>query len=1665
MSDEMARQLTGKVECLINEILGCVGGGGETTSDPNAVENGNNKNKPKSEREKADAARKWRPLVDVIDLSFCCGRAHDEFFRECSELLAGTVCVELWGDGSYFYRCRDCGISPTRYIEQRQVAVVIVEILTRGDLLVIWRGFCPKHGNVFEGDPLSLLRPPHNSSVPVAISVALNLLSKSIAAISLHNRQEEHYTALGISLLQWLRKLSQVELFLKIVRIHCIKILPAETITALALFSSSSPVVAPESLLGLWTKVMLKLGPDFLDVVFTVLSTSTTLNFLTVSKFHNDAVNSKEPPEKVCAVIFKLSPQLLNVPNVVSTMHDSGFLLNLSRNLVTLFKTALTTSADNKTYANLNNTSELTNALLSDFYSALQHEDIARDVCTNRPDILQNWVEQLSLLQGVDGQVREPAAHDFTESRQWVEIQQFELVSVEAFPVMAKAISKSSNPQQLGNILKLISTAMEQRAMHLPSPLSSVDIQPISMFIPLHQIEIVFQQPLNLQACKNHKFKTLTTFQGKWVYNGYEMVDKASYYALDNCNIKSLDVHLIQVACCIFGPEAFLHRLVVSFGLQRYFGALCTQQPQPEDSNTTEPQWDKAAASNIEGVISLLIVIIQSRTHTAPHNSLEQEMRKKLIQLLAQQPTTHSKIWKSLGGDIIPVGEDLTEKILSHVSTFSKPTHKPGQYHLKESCWTEFDAWTALLARERQQAIEMLMEFRKKKSSASANATPLLPLWSGTQLPPLNRQYQPLLSLLHSLELQQLLKTCLTAFSKSPNIFSDFLVHSCVRLMWLMISNPIPNPHPEQWFNCNSEVGLLLLDLATKEEIVLHQELKNSMIKLICELYGHNAVLKSSLQRLHPEFVHKHIILAGSSEISPSSVSSLQSDRKREAQRRQAALLEKMRNQQEQFLKTISETEKSAAAPPSTVNPTATETHHTDDENQQQQLCLLCKQPSTEAAPLSQLVLIHKSNLLALARRKAIDPSKWGSVDPDGTWNLPSPQSSNSEPTTNEQRNSTARMTSSNPYFTNQEFNSSLALNGCRHLIHWTCYKTYLHKSHEVNNVFGEIMCPICRRLSNSALPILPGAAGCLGQMVSSPTVCPSPQLIVAQLASTFSQLFSHPPLRSQQNSVGVKQVQEFVRHLNIIFTQSRTFSVDDTTVTLCNFLTSSIMNTELCFRDPKTGIDHWRNQIALLSSLSDAATALASKSLSGKFPTMRHLLTWLGISIPIPEDSSHNAEDSTMKLPSPAEEAAANIKPSEPAVHQPEENEEDLAMVTRMMEGEGIIAEDGDFLEFEDDWEEVSDVDDREEEDEDEDEEIGSAEGNANEPGQQQVQEREEPEISEEQGLPPFPLISPASDLFCVLVKLAVHLPAQQFSNLTCMVLLAHIAQLIVHLMDQCETCALNTTGFESWFQIIPPSLGTHCARHFSVSMAPAIRKMLADGVPVFDIVKVLAVPFLRRTYILQKAMGLVSDIEPHEMSCDSLSNALKIPQSVWLCTEESLKPLVSQWCSQLTFDVMKTSPYKPLPFAPALPFSLIPLPPRFQDVLIRLQSAVCNVCRQHPESVSLCLLCGAIVCPGSKCCGPEGYEHAQVCSGGEGVCLMLKYSVCFVVSRYWTGTTNTLFLDQYGEPDPELRRGRDLFLDISNYTRLLMDVTSHGLELDSQLITRRTDYLAEEW
>ncbi|KAH3763626.1 hypothetical protein Pelo_4511 [Pelomyxa schiedti] len=96
-------------------------------------------------------------------------------------------------------------------------------------------------------------------------------------------------------------------------------------------------------------------------------------------------------------------------------------------------------------------------------------------------------------------------------------------------------------------------------------------------------------------------------------------------------------------------------------------------------------------------------------------------------------------------------------------------------------------------------------------------------------------------------------------------------------------------------------------------------------------------------------------------------------------------------------------------------------------------------------------------------------------------------------------------------------------------------------------------------------------------------------------------------------------------------------------------------------------------------------------------------------------------------------------------------------------------------------------------------------------------------------------------------------------------------------------------------------------------------------------------------------------------------------------------------------------------------------PPPEKVADIL-GVSAVILQYCslrrRTHPESVSLCLLCGAIVCPGSKCCGPEGYEHAQVCSGGEGVCLMLKYSVCFVVSRYWTGTTNTLFLDQYGEP-----------------------------------------------
>merc|ERR1712166_867762 len=119
---------------------------------------------------------------------------------------------------------------------------------------------------------------------------------------------------------------------------------------------------------------------------------------------------------------------------------------------------------------------------------------------------------------------------------------------------------------------------------------------------------------------------------------------------------------------------------------------------------------------------------------------------------------------------------------------------------------------------------------------------------------------------------------------------------------------------------------------------------------------------------------------------------------------------------------------------------------------------------------------------------------------------------------------------------------------------------------------------------------------------------------------------------------------------------------------------------------------------------------------------------------------------------------------------------------------------------------------------------------------------------------------------------------------------------------------------------------------------------------------------------------------------------------------------------------------------------FDLIPLPSHFNQLLRQItkqKSVECGVARGTDGA--LCLLCGALVCYGQ-----DTYCHQThmrcACDGSNGIFLTVKRCDVMLVQNqnggvcYW----GSLYLDDYGEEDLHLRRGKPLKLSRSRMDQL---------------------------
>ncbi|XP_060803567.1 E3 ubiquitin-protein ligase Ubr3 [Amyelois transitella] len=112
----------------------------------------------------------------------------------------------------------------------------------------------------------------------------------------------------------------------------------------------------------------------------------------------------------------------------------------------------------------------------------------------------------------------------------------------------------------------------------------------------------------------------------------------------------------------------------------------------------------------------------------------------------------------------------------------------------------------------------------------------------------------------------------------------------------------------------------------------------------------------------------------------------------------------------------------------------------------------------------------------------------------------------------------------------------------------------------------------------------------------------------------------------------------------------------------------------------------------------------------------------------------------------------------------------------------------------------------------------------------------------------------------------------------------------------------------------------------------------------------------------------------------------------------------------------------------------ALLALPRDYDRLFTYYHERVCLQCGAVPKEASVCLLCGTVVCLKQACCRHqdvnEAVQHAMECGGGTGIFLVVTSTYIVVIRGRRACLWGSLYLDDYDEEDRDLKRGKPLYL-----------------------------------
>jgi hypothetical protein len=131
-------------------------------------------------------------------------------------------------------------------------------------------------------------------------------------------------------------------------------------------------------------------------------------------------------------------------------------------------------------------------------------------------------------------------------------------------------------------------------------------------------------------------------------------------------------------------------------------------------------------------------------------------------------------------------------------------------------------------------------------------------------------------------------------------------------------------------------------------------------------------------------------------------------------------------------------------------------------------------------------------------------------------------------------------------------------------------------------------------------------------------------------------------------------------------------------------------------------------------------------------------------------------------------------------------------------------------------------------------------------------------------------------------------------------------------------------------------------------------------------------------------------------------------------------------------------------------VPFMLYPLPEQYDSLFALSDGVACFGCGSHSQNLALCLLCGALLCSEIDCMP----VHMGACGCEKGLFLVLRATTVLILRYgrycYW----GSPYLDDHGEEDIDIKRGRPLRLNKERYDELHRLWVQNAIEHDSRVL-----------